>query len=261
MIFTPWPNQEQQESQTPKRQRRYGPDEHSSSDGDEFQLNKRPANLSSRAAIDDRRAASSNRTARDIEISHGPDEQPNSVEVGCISSHPAEGVSDASRGYASTTRQSQEQPVTSTGRPAMRSQNTRHLDRLHPSPGADEHVPRQVRNSIALRSREPQTRTRWTEKDDRELIRLLAAHRASWTLVEQHAKFEVPRGQVAIRDRARNIKVQILQRDRVLPGGFDLVVLGKKEIAAVMKFNKNPYRSEVDIDAIGNPTRTNYFDI
>ncbi len=46
--------------------------------------------------------------------------------------------------------------------------------------------------------------------------------------------------------------------DAALPPSFDLVVLGKKERAAVIAVGKNPDRKEGDIDANGNPINTAY---
>jgi hypothetical protein len=44
--------------------------------------------------------------------------------------------------------------------------------------------------------------------------------------------------------------------DAVLPRGFDLVVLGKKEREAIKACGKNPDRKEADIDANGRPVNT-----
>lgn len=44
----------------------------------------------------------------------------------------------------------------------------------------------------------------------------------------------------------------------LLPPGFDLVVLGKKERQAVMAAGRNPDRGEGDIDDNDNPTNTLY---
>lgn len=111
-------------------------------------------------------------------------------------------------------------------------------------------------STVFLASRAPQTRTRWPSEDDKQLIELIARHHASWTEVEKNASFVVPRGQVACRDRARNLKVQLLQGDCLLPPGFDEVVLGAKERHAVIKCNRNPYRSVRDVDARGAPINT-----
>ena len=44
----------------------------------------------------------------------------------------------------------------------------------------------------------------------------------------------------------------------LLPPGFDLVVLGKKERQAVIAAGKNPDRREDDVDDNDNPTNTIY---
>ena len=46
--------------------------------------------------------------------------------------------------------------------------------------------------------------------------------------------------------------------DMVLPPGFDLVVLGKKEKENVIAVGKNPERKESDVDENGKPINTEY---
>jgi len=47
--------------------------------------------------------------------------------------------------------------------------------------------------------------------------------------------------------------------DSVLPPGFDLVILGKKEMDRVRGVGKNPNRHERDIDEDGIPLNTEFF--
>lgn len=68
--------------------------------------------------------------------------------------------------------------------------------------------------------------------------------------------FEIPRNAQAYRDRARNMKVDYLITDAVLPRGFDLVSLSKKEIDRLRKMGKNHERKESDVDRHGRPINT-----
>lgn len=51
-------------------------------------------------------------------------------------------------------------------------------------------------------------------------------------------------------------RAQRYRADAVLPRGFDLVVLGKKEREAVKAVGKNPDRREGDIDENSQPVNT-----
>ncbi|KAG5979523.1 hypothetical protein E4U55_005082 [Claviceps digitariae] len=104
-----------------------------------------------------------------------------------------------------------------------------------PSPSATANVPSHLRQ-----------RHKWSDRDSATLIELIAQERAGWSIIEQrhNDKFEHPRNQQAYRDRARNMKVDFLLADAVLPPCFDLVVLGKKEIDKVLAGGRNPFRKE-----------------
>ncbi|KAK5998730.1 hypothetical protein PT974_01112 [Cladobotryum mycophilum] len=100
----------------------------------------------------------------------------------------------------------------------------------------------------------------WTDHDSAVLIDLIARRHAGWALMDKSdaSLFEMPRNAQAYRDRARNMKVDFLITDSVLPPGFDLVTLGKKEIDRLMRLGKNPSRREDDLDEEGRPIRTDY---
>ncbi len=51
-------------------------------------------------------------------------------------------------------------------------------------------------------------------------------------------------------------RLQRYRADAVLPRGFDLVVLGKKEREAVKAVGKNPDRREADVDENTQPVNT-----
>ncbi|KAI9163348.1 hypothetical protein HJFPF1_04956 [Paramyrothecium foliicola] len=110
--------------------------------------------------------------------------------------------------------------------------------------------------------RRPQVRQRqaWVAEDCETLINLIRERQAAWADIERYDahRFVQPRNQQAYRDKARNMKVDFLLTDIVLPPGFDLVALGKKEVDRVVGLGKNPYRKENDLDVAGNPIRTEY---
>ncbi|PON29644.1 hypothetical protein TGAM01_v201893 [Trichoderma gamsii] len=103
-------------------------------------------------------------------------------------------------------------------------------------------------------------RQTWSERDSNTLIALVASRAAGWADMEKEDshRFELPRNAQAYRDRARNMKVDFLISDAVLPRGFDLVTFSKKEIDRVQKLGKNPTRTEADVDRNGRPTNTAY---
>lgn len=92
----------------------------------------------------------------------------------------------------------------------------------------------------------------WSDKDSLLLLRLVRDRQAAWSTIEgkDNHLFEHPRNQQAYRDKARNMKVDYLMTDAILPPCFDLVALGKKEIARLQALGKNPYRRESEIDVV-----------
>ncbi|KAG5959929.1 hypothetical protein E4U57_000374 [Claviceps arundinis] len=104
-----------------------------------------------------------------------------------------------------------------------------------------------------IRQRNP-----WSDDDSTLLVQLIAEEHAKWSTIERkHGhRFERPRNQQAYRDRARNMKVDFLLADAVLPPGFDLVVLGKKEEIKVEFGGRNPHRKVDDCDENGRPINT-----
>ncbi|KAI3538987.1 hypothetical protein CABS01_03359 [Colletotrichum abscissum] len=126
----------------------------------------------------------------------------------------------------------------------------------------------------------PQQRVPWSDKDTHRLIRLIEHHNCLWALIakrqiaaagnlgggyggdsfeeREDCVFDHPRDQQAIRDKARNLKVDLLKADLNLYPGFDGIALGKKERLALIGRGKNPDRREGDVDAAGEPTHTEY---
>ncbi len=83
----------------------------------------------------------------------------------------------------------------------------------------DESVPRPSATQIANTARMEaafarrmtavtQTRKKWSEADSTQLIDLIGKLGCSWSLIQKVGNFEVERGQVALKDRARTLKVQ-----------------------------------------------------
>ncbi|KAK0729679.1 hypothetical protein B0H67DRAFT_547781 [Lasiosphaeris hirsuta] len=112
------------------------------------------------------------------------------------------------------------------------------------------------------KAREPQVRSSWVRNDIHLLVKAVDIFKCKWSLIEKEIKagtikFEIPRDQQALRDKARLLKQDFLKADVVLPPSFDLVVLGKKERNAVIACGKNPDRREADVED-GQPINTEY---
>ncbi|KAM0542762.1 hypothetical protein ACHAPJ_012645 [Fusarium lateritium] len=105
---------------------------------------------------------------------------------------------------------------------------------------------------------QPRQRVQWSGHDSDVLTRLVAKRHASWSIMESQDNhlFDHPRNQQAYRDRARNLKTEILMTDKNLPPGFDLVTLGPKEVEKIKGVGKNPFRMVEDIDERGYPINT-----
>ncbi|KAH6888041.1 hypothetical protein B0T10DRAFT_66049 [Thelonectria olida] len=147
-----------------------------------------------------------------------------------------------------------------------------------PSPTRPSHIPstsqptradfdalRQAKERISQQARatlSPFVRQRhgWSPDDMVLLLELIRDRHAAWATIERHDnhKFEHPRNQQAYRDKARNMKVDYLRADAVLPPCFDLVALGRKEVDALISLGKNPYRKEDDVDQNGRAINTEY---
>lgn len=150
------------------------------------------------------------------------------------------------------------QPLTS---PPSTAQDLRQIASLKERASKD-HRAAQQQQQQAKRGETPasiaglQVRQRvpWSDADSLALIRLIGREKPlTYADMENyHADvFEYPRNQLAYRDRARNMKVDYLITDCVLPKGFDRVSLGKKEVLRVVSFGKNPNRLVEEVDADG----------
>ncbi|KAF4339273.1 hypothetical protein FBEOM_6809 [Fusarium beomiforme] len=103
----------------------------------------------------------------------------------------------------------------------------------------------------------PRQRVPWSEHDSQVLCDLIKEYGVRWSNIETMSDlFDHPRNQQAYRDRARNIKTEVLMIDARLPPNFDGVALSYKEIAKIKGVGKNPFRKEGDVDDDGNPINT-----
>ncbi|KAK3298222.1 uncharacterized protein B0H64DRAFT_471548 [Chaetomium fimeti] len=118
-------------------------------------------------------------------------------------------------------------------------------------------------SAAARKVKEPQVRSGWVRRDILLLVKAVNTYQCKWSTIEKEIKagtipFERPRDQQALRDKARLLKQDFLKTDTLLPRGFDLVVLGKKEKEAVKSVGKNPDRKEEDVDENGQPINTEF---
>jgi len=60
-------------------------------------------------------------------------------------------------------------------------------------------------------NRQPQKRTKWSLADEQHLIDLIEQHGCSWSVIQKVGDFEMDRDQVALKDKARNMKVTFLK--------------------------------------------------
>ncbi|OBT81533.1 hypothetical protein VE02_09560 [Pseudogymnoascus sp. 03VT05] len=98
--------------------------------------------------------------------------------------------------------------------------------------------------------RPTQNRTRWDPEEERMFQEMIAESGTCWAdlLAIGHARrIFKGRDQVALKDKARNMKVTFLSSGATLPRNFDCVALGKKEKDLVIKRGRNPYRKEGEI--------------
>ncbi|KAL2065638.1 hypothetical protein VTL71DRAFT_3308 [Oculimacula yallundae] len=104
----------------------------------------------------------------------------------------------------------------------------------HPAPTASE-IGNVARIAVAKAKgvQVPKGRTPWSERDSRILRRGIERHGCAWATIFNLGNWDHTRDQVALKDRARNMKVNMLKSGIPLPLNFDLVSLGKKEIDKV----------------------------
>ncbi|KAF9772006.1 hypothetical protein IL306_010322 [Fusarium sp. DS 682] len=118
----------------------------------------------------------------------------------------------------------------------------------------------QVKKEVRMADPErqgPRQRVPWSEHDSQVLCDLIKEYGVRWSNIETMSDlFDHPRNQQAYRDRARNIKTEVLMIDARLPPNFDAVALSNKEIAKIRGVGKNPFRKEGDVDDNEKPINT-----
>ncbi|KAI0999134.1 hypothetical protein K3495_g9061 [Podosphaera aphanis] len=135
------------------------------------------------------------------------------------------------------------QPTLSSRRPSPSTSDT-NLQLVHEERDKDEDTDESMnlskinryakRNTAMLKEKKPpKSRTTWSENDTISLIEGIEKFGCSWSNILTFTKWETERNQVALKDKARNLKVNLLKSGAMLPKNFDKVRLGKKEIEAV----------------------------
>ncbi|KAH8776962.1 hypothetical protein BGZ57DRAFT_854360 [Hyaloscypha finlandica] len=92
-----------------------------------------------------------------------------------------------------------------------------------------------VAQSRSRMEREPQKRVPWSDADSKRLIDGIEQFGCSWSVIAKNTDFDHPRDQIALKDKARNMKVTFLKANIVLPLNLENVPLGKKEIDIVRR--------------------------
>ncbi|KFY98529.1 hypothetical protein V500_01629 [Pseudogymnoascus sp. VKM F-4518 (FW-2643)] len=109
----------------------------------------------------------------------------------------------------------------------------------------------QARRLDAGAQRPTQTRVKWSLSEEEGFISLIEQYGTGWADLfargQAEGIFHEKRGQVSLKDKARNMKVDYLISRAPLPRNFDLIALGKKEVDKVLNKGQNPYRKEGEI--------------
>jgi hypothetical protein len=64
---------------------------------------------------------------------------------------------------------------------------------------------------VRIATAQTQKRTPWSEADSQRLIDLIDQHGCSWSFIQKRGGFQVDRDQVALKDKARNLKVMFVK--------------------------------------------------
>ena len=143
-------------------------------------------------------------------------------------------------------------------------------------------IPRELEGTPEIervdKAKVPKKRNFWKQEEANIVMDLVARFGSNWSGMEayadKHAMFDVKRTQQHIRDKARNIKLDLVRyvslsndvpskhtdpnpshrKDQRLPQGFDNVLFSAKEERMLRKHQKNPDRRESDVDDDGNVT-------
>ncbi|KAF9879380.1 hypothetical protein CkaCkLH20_02923 [Colletotrichum karsti] len=230
---------------------------------DAFEEDTRSPDPERRAQLDrDRRdmPPPAHRPRKRQRVPSQPEPQPSSSRPPTASSNPTNSSQLASS-----------PPPSSSSRPPASSDPANASSQPPPSTGLNFTQIRQQNRLPPSRGPGAPQRQPWSDMDTSRLIKLVDLHHCKWAVIArrqdppQHLEEEmdlvldVKRDQQAIRDKARNVKVDLLKADLNLFRGFDDIFLGKKERLALIARGKNPDRKEADVDEHDIPTNTDYF--
>lgn len=119
----------------------------------------------------------------------------------------------------------------SLGRMRAREPSEELLDEDIPAPTQFE-INASARAAIArskMNTVRPQRRVKWSQADTQLLIDSIEQWGCSWSFIEKRGSWDMERGQVALKDKARNLKVDFLIAGVPLPANFENVPLSVKE--------------------------------
>ncbi|RKF62005.1 putative myb dna-binding domain protein [Erysiphe neolycopersici] len=104
----------------------------------------------------------------------------------------------------------------------------------HPTISQISTVARQMTAQSRMASSGVQIRIPWSHNDEKLLLSGIEKYGCSWSSLSNIIKgWDRKRDQVALKDKARNMKVSFLKAGVPLPKNFHKIRLGKKEIASV----------------------------
>lgn len=91
-----------------------------------------------------------------------------------------------------------------------------------------------AKQNMAMVTKPPQKRSAWTAAETDTLLDLITTYGTSWKLLKEQDLMQghvlEARDQVALKDKARNMKMDYLKANRVLPMNFDRIPLSKPQI-------------------------------
>ncbi|KAL4912378.1 hypothetical protein BDW62DRAFT_21028 [Aspergillus aurantiobrunneus] len=107
-----------------------------------------------------------------------------------------------------------------------------------PRPVIRRSHPASINSQPSAKERAPTPRVRWTEEEDNRLLRLIRDHGPHWALILRQNQAQPPRegevrfqdrGQGALKDRARNIKIAHYRDGLEMPKNLEHVTMSKKD--------------------------------
>ncbi|MCJ1464648.1 hypothetical protein MMC07_003261 [Pseudocyphellaria aurata] len=89
-----------------------------------------------------------------------------------------------------------------------------------------------AKRNVAVQYKKAQTRTPWSDEETKTLISLIGDHGISWKLLKEQDNGSILklRDQVALKDKARNMKFEFLKAGPFLPQNFEYVPLNKMQM-------------------------------